>query len=519
VIRAALVVLAVVVLAVVVIALRGEPCVADVTWLGWNLRATAAAAVLLLIFFTLAAALAWRGLIWLAEAPRRAARARAEIRRRQGTEALTRGFLAAAAGDGAEARRQAGRAAELADDTPALVRLLSAQAAEAAGDAIGARAAYHAMLGFPDLRLIAHKGLMQAALADGDAASAHRHAAAAYGLARTAPWAWRAVLESRLAEGDWDAALELMKGALERRIVSPIVAERARAALLTARAAGEAPDDALDDAQAAVKLRPDFTPAAVVAARRLADDDRASRAAQVIEAAWKARPHPALWLAYRDLHPGETPPVRAARLAGLAAFNPTARESHILLAEQSLIAGDAPAARTAAKELDDEPLTRRVAALRARIATALGDRDEAAPGSPAAPRPRRSPTGPTSIPPAAPSPTLPPTGAASPWPTPSTASSPTPGSSAASAASATYPSCPPPMRTPPPSSAPPRPASRPRRSSTTRASAQTSATGWTPPSPPPRRRLPSPRAAAPPSAAARRRGSGFAPLQIRPEPY
>jgi HemY protein len=240
------------------------------------------------------------------------------------------------------------------------------------------------MLGFPDLRLIAHRGLMQAALAEGDAAEAERHASAAYALARTAPWAWRAVLEAKLALGDWPAALTLMQGALDRKIVSPMVAERARAALLTASAAaGETePDErarqaALEDAQTAARLRPDFAPAAVVAARLLAADDRPSRAAQAIEAAWKVQPHPALWLAYRDLRTDETPPARAARLASLVAFNPDTRESHILMAEQSLIAGDALGARAAAKALEAEPLTRRLAGLRARIATALGDRDEA----------------------------------------------------------------------------------------------------------------------------------------------
>jgi HemY protein len=383
-IRTILAVLIVVALVVMVVALRGEPGAAELTWLGWNVRTTAAAAVLLAVFFSLAATVFWRGLIWVAEAPRRAARARAEIRRRQGGEAITRGFLAAAGGDGLEARRQAQRAAGLADETPALVRLLSAQAAEAAGDPVAARAAYTAMLGFPEMRLVAHRGLMQAALAEGSEAEARRHAAAAYALARTAPWAWRAVLEDKLSNGDWAEALDLMSGALERKIVSPLVAERARAALLTASAASlEASSDdkarqsALDEAQAAAKLRPDFAPGAVIAARLLAADGRFARAAQVLEAAWKAAPHPALWLAYRDLKTDETPRGRAARLASLAAFNPGARESRILLVEQALIAGDALGARTAAAALDAEPLTRRLAALRARVATALGDRDEA----------------------------------------------------------------------------------------------------------------------------------------------
>ncbi|HXQ13698.1 MAG TPA: heme biosynthesis HemY N-terminal domain-containing protein [Caulobacteraceae bacterium] len=383
-IRTLLIVLAVVAAAVLIIALRGEPGAAELTWFHWNVRTTAAAAAMLMIFFTLAASLFWRGLIWVAEAPRRAAKARADVRRRQGQEALTRGFLAAAAGDGAEARRQAQRAAGLVDETPALVRLLSAQAAEAAGDAAGARAAYAAMLGFPELRMAAHRGLMQAALAEGDAAEAQRHAEAAYGLARTAPWAWQAVLEAKLAAGDWPAALALMQGALERKIISPIVAERARAALLTAYAAAREGDvdervraAALDDAQTAARLAPGFAPAAVVAARLLADDGRAARAAQMIEAAWKVAAHPALWLAYRDLRTDETPRERAGRLASLAAFNPEAREARILMAEQALIAGDGVGARAAAKSLQDEPLTRRLAGLQARIASALGDRDEA----------------------------------------------------------------------------------------------------------------------------------------------
>jgi HemY protein len=381
--RALLLVLAVLTLVVLLIALSGDAGRAEVTWFHWNLRATAAALALFAIFATLAASLFWRGLIWVAEAPRRAARARAETRRRQGADALTRGFLAAAGGDGAEARRQAQRAAGLVDDTPTLVRLLSAQAAETAGDGAAAKAAYETMLGFPELRLVGHRGLMLAAQAEGDAEGAQRHAEAAYGLARTAPWAWRAVLEAKLALGDWDAGLELMKGALERKIVSPLTAERARAALLTARAAGHEHDlderlrqSALDDAQAAAKLRPDFVPASVIAARLFAADGRASRAAQVVEAAWKQTPHPALWLTYRDLRTAETPRERATRLASLAAFNPAARESHILLAEQALATGDGAGASAALAALADEPLTRRLAGLRARIANAAGDRDE-----------------------------------------------------------------------------------------------------------------------------------------------
>ena len=78
-IRTTLAILLVVALAVITIALRGEPGSAELTWLHWNVRTTAAAAALLILLFSLAATIFWRGLIWVVESPRRAARARADL--------------------------------------------------------------------------------------------------------------------------------------------------------------------------------------------------------------------------------------------------------------------------------------------------------------------------------------------------------------------------------------------------------------------------------------------------------
>lgn len=383
-IRVAVALFLVAAVAVGALALTGEPGRAWLEWMGWRIEMTAAAAALLTLASALLFTLLWRGVIWIVEAPRRAARARAEAKRQQALEALSRGFLAVAAGDGSEARRLAQKSAELAEDAPALVRVLAAQAAEAAGDIAAVRSAYSAMLGFPEMRLAGLRGLMQAELAEGDKAAAVRHAETAYGLARTARWAWRALLEARLEAGDWAAARDLVKSALDRKIVSPVVAERSRAALLAASAADlEAPGDpkalaqALDFATQSVKLKPDFAPGVVMAARLLADDGKISKAGTLIEAAWKAQPHPALWLAYRDLKTNETPKVRAQRLAALAAMKPEARESRILRVESALIGGDPAAARAAARLLDEEAPTARFAGLMARVAAADGQADEA----------------------------------------------------------------------------------------------------------------------------------------------
>lgn len=197
-IRAGVVLILMAAVVVGALTLTGEPGRASVIWLGWRADTTAAAAILIALTLGLGAATAWRTVLWILDAPRRADRARTEARRRQANEVLARGFLAVAAGDGSEALRQSKKATELAADAPGLVRVLAAQAADAAGDTAQAHAAYTAMLGFPEMRLAGHRGLMQLALGQGARETALRHAQEAFGETRTARWAWRAILESKL---------------------------------------------------------------------------------------------------------------------------------------------------------------------------------------------------------------------------------------------------------------------------------------------------------------------------------
>jgi HemY protein len=383
-IRSGLFLVLVALAAALALGLAGESGRVSIVWLGWRADLTATALIVLVLLASFLAFAAWRLLLWVAETPRRAAAARAEARRRQEIEVLTRGFTAVAAGDGAEALRLAAKAADLGVEAPALARLLSARAAEAAEDPVAAEAAWTGMLAFPDLRLAARRGLTSLALARGDRAGAVQHAEAAFALARTARWAWRLLLEARLEAGDWEAARDLLKTGQDRRIVSPDVAERGRAALLAASAAqldltgdARARSRAADYALEAARLQPGFAPGVVMAARLLSAQGKAGRATQVIEAAWKAAPHPALWLALRDLKTQETPRERAARLVALAALNPGARESRILSVEAALIAGDAARAAELGRGLEAEPLTARIAGLLARAAFAAGRPDEA----------------------------------------------------------------------------------------------------------------------------------------------
>lgn len=383
-IRIALGVLFVMAVIVVALAMSGDPGHANLVWLDWRFGTTAAAAIMLVGLVSLLAVIFWRVVLFIVEAPKRAARAHAETRRRQTQDVLTRGFLAVAAGEGAEARRCAQKAAELAEDMPLLVRVLAAQAAEAAGDLPAAQAAYAAMLAFPEMRLAGHRGLMLLAENQGDRDAALSHAQDAYELAKTARWAWRALFEAKLEAGAWSEALNLVEGALGRKIVTPVVAERARAALLAASAASlelsadaKTRDQAADYAAKAAKLSPGFAPGAVLAGRLLGDAGKIGKAEELIEQAWATAPHPALWLGYRDLRTDETPRERAQRLQRLIDKNPTHRESRILSVEQALLAHDTPGLKAAVAALADEPPTARLCGLFARAAWAQGAADEA----------------------------------------------------------------------------------------------------------------------------------------------
>lgn len=371
-------------LAALAVAAGGDAGRVQADWLGWRLDASAAAVLLLIGVLTLLAVVFWRVTLWLAEAPRRAERAREEARRREADAVLARGFLALAAGDGDQARRQAARAADLyAEPPPPTVALLKAQAAEAAHDP-SAEPAWRELLDSPETRLAARRGLMRLSLARGDRDAALEHAEAALALSPGARWAWRALFEARVAAGDWDGALALVETGLSRKAVTPAAAARARAALLAASAARlEGSSDArgraaaLDQAQKALKQNPAFTPGPVIAARLNGAAGKLARAEEQLLAGWAAAPHPALALMFRDLRSDETPKERARRLEQLIARAPDHRESRFVALDRALLLGEAEAIDAASRALAEETPTRRLCGIMARAMRALDRPDEA----------------------------------------------------------------------------------------------------------------------------------------------
>ncbi|MFZ4069733.1 MAG: heme biosynthesis protein HemY [Caulobacterales bacterium] len=323
-------------------------------------------------------------LIWFVglviDAPGRMGAMSARAKARKGQESLARGLIAAESGEFEDARRHAAAATELIEE-PRLVALLEARAAETAGDDPAAERAYTGMLTHEDTELLGRKGLMQIALKRGDRAAACDHAAAAMKLSKAADWPFLSLFELRVQTFDWELAIDALDEGEKRKFVDAKVAARRRAVLLSAAAARcereRRNERAVDFAERALRLAPGFAPAAVMAARLLADDSKLWKAQSVLEEAWETAPHPALAHAYRDLKSDEPRAERARRMAGLVELQPEHRESKILAAELAMERGDWAAAQEALDSAFRDLPSSRICALYAALSRARGDEPNA----------------------------------------------------------------------------------------------------------------------------------------------
>ncbi|ACL59338.1 heme biosynthesis protein HemY [Methylobacterium nodulans] len=349
--------------------LADHPGVVTVTWSGYEVATSLAAALVGVLIFAVILGFVWaftRGILRFPHRLRVRNRAR---RRARGYEALSRGMVAVGSGDPAAARRHAGEAARLLGDEP-LALLLKAQAAQISGDRAGAENAFRRMTEEPETRVLGLRGLFVEARRQGDEATARAYAAEAARLAPGVSWANEAVLEAQCADRDWNNALETVSRRASLGIADKTAARRQRAVLLTASAleleAGD-PERALAQAREAVKLAPDLVPAAAVAGRLFARRADLKRAARVVEAAWKASPHPDLARVYLDLRPGDSSRDRLARAETLARLSSWHPESRFAIARAALEAREFGRARDVLSPLLADNPTQRVYLMMAEI--------------------------------------------------------------------------------------------------------------------------------------------------------
>jgi len=300
-------------------------------------------------------------------------------RERKGYEALADGLMALASGEARVAMSKASKA-ERYLKRPELTNLISAQAAEMAGDRTKAEEVYKRLLVDDRTRFVGVRGIMKQKIAEGDTAMALKLAEKAFALKPRHEETQDVLLRLQAEQHDWKGArktlsTKLKYGALPRPV------HRRRDAVL---ALGEAKDivdedksiEAREAAIEANRLSPDLVPAASMAARAYVERDQRRYATRVLKKAWGASPHPDLATAFAEIESGETPQQRLKRFETLTKQNPGHVETKLLLAELNVAAEDYAAARKALGDLPETMPNARVLALLAAI-----ERGEGAPDS------------------------------------------------------------------------------------------------------------------------------------------
>ena len=299
-------------------------------------------------------------------------------RQRRGLKALSEALIALAAGEGRVAMARAARAGRYLD-RPELTTLITAQAAEAAGDTRAAETAYKALLENPQTRFIGVRGLLNQSLAEGDTATALRLAEQAFALKPRHQETQDILLRLQAGQADWSGARATLEAKRKTGALPRAVHRRRDAVLALQQARGIIEEGAdIRAREAAIdanRLSPDLIPAAAMAARSYIAKGEPRNAERVLKRAWNAQPHPDLAAAFAEIAPTETPAARLRRFRALTQIHPDHEETRLLLAELNLAAEDFPAARRALGDLATRHPTQRTLAIMAAIERGEGSDD------------------------------------------------------------------------------------------------------------------------------------------------
>ncbi|GKY86504.1 heme biosynthesis protein HemY [Sinisalibacter aestuarii] len=304
-------------------------------------------------------------------------------RERKGFEALADGLMALASGEERVAMAKAARAEKFLH-RPELTNLITAQAAEMAGDRKKAEAMYKRLLADERTRFVGIRGIMKQKLEAGDTETAMKLAEKAFALKPRHAETGDVLLALQATQNDWAGARQTIGTKVKAGALPKDVGKR-RDAVLALQEAKEifAEGNSIRAREAAIeanKLSPDLIPSAVLAAKSYTEQGNPRYAQRVLSKAWQAHPHPDLAAAFAAIEPDETPAERLKRFRQVTRHHPDDPETRMLLAELNIAAEDFPAARAALGDLAETDPTQRVLTLMAAIERGEGASDDAVRG-------------------------------------------------------------------------------------------------------------------------------------------
>ncbi|MFT5867380.1 MAG: HemY protein [Gammaproteobacteria bacterium] len=299
-------------------------------------------------------------------------------RERKGYEALSEGMMALASGEGRLAMAKAHRAEKFLE-RPELTNLLTAQAAELAGDRKTAELTYRKLLEDDKTRFVGVRGIMKQKLHDGDTDTALLLAQKAFSIKPKHVETQDTLLRLQAEKSDWKGARETLIAKLKTGQMPRNIHRRRDAVLALSEAKDVLAEGATLKAQEAAieanRMSPDLVPAAVMAAQSHVNKGANRSATRVIKKAWDVAPHPDLAAAFAEIEPNEDPVARIKRFRVLTNMHPDHPEIRMLLAELNIAAEDFPEARRAIIELVAQNPTARSLTIMAAIERGEGSAD------------------------------------------------------------------------------------------------------------------------------------------------
>lgn len=335
----------------------------------YRMQPTLGAVAVALIVLVLVSILIWAIIRRILEAPKRLARRAQQRRKDMGVDALSDGFIALQAGNLPKARQLA-REAQTRLPGNAAAQLLEARTDLALGDLSAAREHYRGLISNPKTALAALSGLYDQARAQGRNDVAITFARKATQHTPGVSWAETALFDDLTAKSEWAEALEMVSKQAAGSKQDKLAKKHKQAVLNTALAAQNEETDpvvALGQAQTALKLQPDFVPAALISARIHISRFEARKAQSLLRRVWRVTGHPHVATLFANAQPGASAIERLRRTRDLVGTNPTERDGAIVLARAAIDAYEWVAARNTLAPFSAQNPSQGVCALMAEI--------------------------------------------------------------------------------------------------------------------------------------------------------
>ncbi len=359
--------------------LADRPGTLTMRWMGREIETSVVVAAALALLLFAALLFSWSMLRQIWRSPTAAREFWRFRKHRKGYEALSKGMIAAGAGDAHIASRNAAIAGNALSDEP-LVNVLVAQAAQLKGDREGVRRAFAEMAKSPETELLGLRGLFGEARASGDLVEALRIAEKAMALNPRLPWASTAVLQVQTARRSWDGAAKTLEqqgrsGTLDKKQVL-----RRRAQMLAAAALEAEENDkprALRLAYEAIDLDAGLVPALAVAARSLMAEGSGRKAQKLLRKGWVSSPHPELSDLMGRIDPAEDAEARFERLRDGVGKPQDHIENAVAVARAAISARRVDVAREALSPYIEAQPQARICALMSQVEDASDDKGRA----------------------------------------------------------------------------------------------------------------------------------------------